>query len=57
MVLPWEFVLCTGLGGANPPARQEDFSGFAGDINVRMCPVGGLAVSVLHFALMLSLTI
>ena len=57
MVLPREFVRCTGLGGANPPARQKVLFSLAGDTDVGMCPVGGLAVSVLHFVLMLSLTI
>lgn len=54
-VLPLEF--CTGLGDANPPARQKVLFSLAGDINVGLCPVCGFAVSVLHFVLTLSLTI
>lgn len=57
MVLPQEFVLYTGLGGANLPARQKVSFILAGHIDVGMCPLGDLAVSLLHFLLMLSLTI
>lgn len=57
VVLPRESVLCTGLGGANPPAKRRILFALAGGINVGLCPEGGLAVSLLHFVLMLSLAI